>query len=210
MASGGHTELIYMPKQGTYKIIGSTRDDAAGECFDKTARILGLPYPGGPSLASQAKLKMKNEKLKIELPRPMINSKDFDFSFSGLKTAVLYNFQSQKKSAQKSKDYKIAMAKEIQQAIIDVLISKTLKASEQFKVKSIVTGGGVMANKELRKQFKFKIKNLKLKIPFFVPKKSLCIDNAVMVGVKALFSNQKVSHSSKAWQNIQASGNLDI
>ncbi|MDD5433299.1 MAG: tRNA (adenosine(37)-N6)-threonylcarbamoyltransferase complex transferase subunit TsaD [Candidatus Pacebacteria bacterium] len=204
VASGGHTELIYMPEIGRYQLIGSTRDDAAGECFDKTARILGLPYPGGPSLALQAKLKIKNQKLKIKLPRPMINSGDFDFSFSGLKTAVLYNFQSQKKSVRESKDYKIAMAKEIQQAIIDVLVEKTLKAAQQFKAKSIITGGGVMANKELRRQLK--IQNLELKIPFFVPKKSLCLDNAAMVGAESLLSNTK----SKSWQKIKASGNLKL
>ena len=216
VASGGHTELIYMPKQGVYKIVGSTRDDAAGECFDKTARILGLPYPGGPAIAALAAKKesgIKNQELRITLPRPMLSSKDFDFSFSGLKTAVLYNFQSQKKDTQESESYKIAMAHEIQQAIIDVLISKTLKATNHFKVKSIITGGGVMANKELRKQFKLKIKNLELKIPFFVPEKSLCMDNAAMVGAEALLNwSSKDTHSiSKfSWKNIQANGNLDI
>lgn len=204
VASGGHTELIYMPKIGVYKIIGSTRDDAAGECFDKTARILGLPYPGGPAIALQAKLKIKNERLTIKLPRPMINSKDFDFSFSGLKTAVLYNFQSQSKAIQDSQDYKTAIAKEIQQSIIDILISKTLKATKQFKAKSIITGGGVMANKELRKQFK--MQSVKCKVNFFVPKKSLCMDNAAMVGVEAIISKPKVIN----WNNLKANGNLKI
>ncbi len=206
VASGGHTELIYMPKTGQYKLVGSTRDDAAGECFDKTARILGLPYPGGPALANLARTKLQtiNHKLLTNLPRPMIKSKNFDFSFSGLKTAVLYNFQSQKKSIRESQDYKIYMAKEIQQSIVDVLINKTLKAASAYKAKSIITGGGVMANQELRRQFK--IKNKKLKIPFFVPEKRLCMDNAAMVATCALLNKPKIIN----WQKIKVNGNLNI
>ncbi len=205
VASGGHTELIYMPKMGTYKLIGATRDDAAGECFDKCARILGLPYPGGPAIALEAtKCKVQSAKCKVELPRPMIKSNDFDFSFSGLKTAVLYNFQSQKKSTQESQDYKVAMAKEIQQAIIDVLISKTIKAAEQFNAKSIITGGGVMANQELRKQLK--VQSAKCKVNFFVPEKGLCMDNAAMVGACALINKIKPTD----WKKIKVNGNLNI
>ena len=97
MVSGGHTQLILMKKIGDYKIIGETRDDAAGECFDKTARILGLPYPGGPAIATEAeKLLTTHYKLQTKLPRPMLNSKDYDFSFSGLKTAVLYQYKKSK------------------------------------------------------------------------------------------------------------------
>ncbi|MDO8524568.1 MAG: tRNA (adenosine(37)-N6)-threonylcarbamoyltransferase complex transferase subunit TsaD [bacterium] len=239
VASGGHTELIYMPKTGQYKLIGSTRDDAAGECFDKTARILGLPYPGGPAIAALAAKKesgIKNQELlnskgiteseangswRIELPRPMLHSKDFDFSFSGLKTAVLYNFKGNNKTA---------WAKEIQQAIIDVLIHKTLKAAEKFNAKSIIAGGGVMANKELRKQFKNKIKSTKLRSTFHVPRYRLCLDNAAMVGACALLDKPKAiawpaSNASgqpavdtaflagvanAGWQKIKVNGNLKI
>ncbi|MFH0740149.1 MAG: tRNA (adenosine(37)-N6)-threonylcarbamoyltransferase complex transferase subunit TsaD [bacterium] len=209
VASGGHTELIYMPKIGQYKLIGSTRDDAAGECFDKTARILGLPYPGGPAIAALAKcsaplLGPKPRGGADALPRPMLHSKDFDFSFSGLKTAVLYDFQSQKKSVRESENYKIAMAKEIQQSIIDVLIAKTLKASKQFNAKPIITGGGVMANRELRKQLK--VQSAKCKVNFFVPEKSLCLDNGAMVGASALINKQKPT----SWQKIRVDGNLNI
>ena len=212
VASGGHTELIYMPKIGIYKLIGSTRDDAAGECFDKTARILGLSYPGGPAIAALAAkcsappLCLGQRSGADALPRPMIKSKDFDFSFSGLKTAVLYNFQSQKKSVQESQDYKIAMAKEIQQVIIDVLIEKTLKAADCFNAKSIITGGGVMANKELRKQFKNRIKSNKLRFTFYVPRSTLCMDNAAMVGASTLLDKPKLT----GWQKIKVNGNLNI
>ncbi|GAI26783.1 unnamed protein product, partial [marine sediment metagenome] len=122
--SGGHSQLILMKKIGKYKIIGETRDDAAGECFDKTARILGLPYPGGPAIAALAKkFKVQGSRLpdgqarfRLKLPRPMINSKDYDFSFSGLKTAVLYNFKKRSKKIRTSKEYVKEMVKEIQQA----------------------------------------------------------------------------------------------
>ena len=211
VASGGHTELLYMPKKNKYQLIGSTRDDAAGECFDKTARILGLPYPGGPAIAALAKCSApplcpkQRGGADAKLPRPMIKSNDFDFSFSGLKTAVLYNFQSQNKATQQSQDYKIAMAKEIQQAIIDVLITKTIKAVEKFNAKSIIAGGGVMANKELSKQFKAQC--VKLKIKFFAPSKNLCMDNAAMIGSEALMAKNP---PIKNWNNLKANGNLKI
>jgi len=186
VVSGGHTQLILMRDFGKYKILGETRDDAAGECFDKVARILGLGYPGGPAIAAAAtNLKPKTYNLKPKLPRPMIYQKNYDFSFSGLKTAVLYDFKSQTPQKRKSKEYIQAMAKEIQQAIIDVLIQKTLKAAKEFRVKSIILGGGVAANDELRKQFNLKIENWKLK--FLVPPKIYCTDNAAMVALTSYF-----------------------
>ena len=118
VVSGGHTQIILMEKVGSYKILGETRDDAAGECFDKCAKILGLGYPGGPIIAAlAAKSEARNSKSEIKLPRPMINTGDYDFSFSGLKTAVLY---ADRKIKNKNKKYKQEMAAEIQQAVIDV------------------------------------------------------------------------------------------
>ena len=210
IVSGGHTQLILIKRIGNYKIIGQTRDDAAGECFDKTARILGLPYPGGPAIAKQAwqwKSEIRNPKSEIKLPRPMINSKDYDFSFSGLKTAVLYDFRNRPKKVRNSKEYIRAMSREIQQAIIDVLIKKTIKAARDYRVKSILFGGGVAANDELRKQFQLKIKNLKLKINFLVPPKNLCTDNAAMVGVAGYFNRKK---ATKNYQKIKVLANLRI
>ena len=206
--SGGHTQLILMRKIGDYKIIGETRDDAAGECFDKTARILGLSYPGGPSIAAEAAIesKVKNSKLKIKLPRPMMNSKDYDFSFSGLKTAVLYQYQSQK-SKVKSQKYKQEMAREIQQAIVDVLIKKTIKAAKNFKTKSIILSGGVAANQQLREQFQKIIKKKRLGFKFYVPSSKLCTDNAVMVGIAGYFNRKK---AIKNWRKIEANANLRL
>jgi len=207
VVSGGHTQLAVMKNFGEYRIIGETRDDAAGECFDKTARILGLGYPGGPVISTEAsKLQTTNAKLHIKLPRPMINSKDYDFSFSGLKTAVLYDFKTRDSKTRKSKKYIREMAKEIQQSAVDVLIKKTLRAAKDFRAKSIILGGGVTANKELREQLSKKIGKELPNVIFLKPLIQFCTDNAAMVAASAYFNkNQK-----KNWQKIQAEANLRI
>ena len=263
VVSGGHTQLILMKNFGEYKILGETRDDAAGECLDKVARILGLGYPGGPAIEKKSKIKNRDSygsegedenevliagqksKIKIKLPRPMIYQKNYDFSFSGLKTAVLYQYQKSKtefpfmetrgkKSSKrinplltpslslgrmkfsspiKNKKYKQAMAAEVQQAVIDVLIYKTLKATKEFKAKSIILGGGVAANEELRRQFKVQSslptgRPAKFKVNFFVPPKKFCTDNAAMVGITAFFHYLK--GESRNWQKIFVNANLRI
>jgi len=201
VVSGGHTQLILMRDFGKYKILGETRDDAAGECFDKVARILGLGYPGGPAIAREArKLQTTNYKLQTKLPRPMINQKNYDFSFSGLKTAVLYRH--------KGKKYVKEMCKEVQQAIIDVLIKKTIKAAKDYRVKTIILGGGVSANDELRKQFAYKLKTINYKLNFLVPSKEFSTDNAVMTGITGYFNWLK--KKTKPWQKIKADANLRI
>lgn len=214
VVSGGHTQLILMKDFGNYKILGETRDDAAGECFDKSARILGLGYPGGPAIASEAaKYKMQNTKCEIQLPRPMINQKNYDFSFSGLKTALLYLVKDLTKDNKKlTPEQKREIAFEIQQAIVDVLISKTLKAAKEFQAKSVILAGGVAANGQLRKQFKEKIKNLKLKINFFVPAEKFCTDNAAMVALTAFFKIARNNFKIKKidLEKIEANSNLRI
>ena len=222
VVSGGHTQLILMKNHGQYKILGETRDDAAGECFDKAARILGLDYPGGPIISKLAKKINNGSRTSIILPRPMIYQKNYDFSFSGLKTAVLYDFRSRSSKIRKSKEYIRSMCAEIQQATIDVLIKKTLKAAKDFKVKSIILGGGVAANDELRKQFSRKLKSKKIpssspslwssviencKLNFLVPPKNLCTDNAAMVAVTAYFRREE---ATKNWQKIKVNTNLKI
>jgi len=210
VVSGGNTQLFLMKGIGKYKLLGETRDDAAGECFDKTARILGLGYPGGPAIAQFAKQGqlsiINNQLLSIKLPRPMINSKDYDFSFSGLKTAVLYDYKKRKKTIRESAGYKMAMACEIQQAAIDVLLKKTLQSAKEYQVKTIILGGGVAANSELRKQLQEKIKKEKLNLIFRVPTLKLCTDNAAMVAVAASCHFQ----NKKEWSKIKASANLTI
>ncbi len=213
IVSGGHTELILIKKYNQYKKIGQTRDDAAGECFDKVAKLLGLGYPGGPIISQYAE---KAEKIKeeINLPRPMINSNNYDFSFSGLKTAVLYLV---KKTPQKKRNKKFIqnICKETQQAIIDVLIKKTFKAAQEFKVKSIVLGGGVIANKELRNQFSGKIKELKTPIKLLIPPREFCPDNATMIAATAYFkyinlTDRQIESLKNNWGKIKANPNLEI
>lgn len=195
IVSGGHTQLILVKEIGQYEIIGETRDDAAGECFDKTARIIGLPYPGGPAISEVAK---EDKQANIDLPRPMINSKNYDFSFSGLKTAVLYDHRDRTK---KPDTYTEAMAFEIQEAIKDVLVSKTVAASQEFDVKSVILGGGVSANKRLREELK---KNLSL--PLLKVSPSLATDNGIMIGVAALLHPERAT----IWSELKADANLRV
>ncbi len=205
IVSGGHTVLFLMLDIGKYKLIGETRDDPAGECFDKVARILGLGYPGGPAIATLAHHR-KNvlDQILPRLPRPMIYQKNYDFSFAGLKTAVLYDFRKRSEKIRKSRAYIHQMSKEIQQAIIDVLIYKTLRAAKEYRVKSIILGGGVAANDELRKQFKLAC--LRWKLKHLVPAKNLCTDNGVMVAVTAFFHKEEKINLPE----IKADPNLKI
>ncbi|MCX6788989.1 MAG: tRNA (adenosine(37)-N6)-threonylcarbamoyltransferase complex transferase subunit TsaD, partial [Candidatus Gribaldobacteria bacterium] len=208
VVSGGHSDLVLMRDHLDYRLLGQTRDDAAGEAFDKVARILGLGYPGGPAIAAEAaKLSIINyQLLKITLPRPMINTKDYDFSFSGLKTAVLYDYKKRSKIIKESPEYKIAMAKEIQQAVIDVLLKKTLKAVNDYQAKTVILGGGVTANTELREQLKNKLSTTYSQPNFLTPPPNLCLDNGAMVAMAAWlhFPNKK------DWSRIKPNANLSI
>ena len=224
LVSGGHTELVLIKKWGDYKIIGQTRDDAAGEAFDKTARMLELPYPGGPQVAKQAenfkkypltfrmggwtRREMEKEALNIKLPRPMIDSKDYDFSFSGLKTAVLYMLRDMKERYVNIGDFTPTICNEIQQAIIDVLVTKTIKAAKEHYAKSIILGGGVAANKELRAQIKKAVKENLSSTALYLPSSKLTTDNAAMIGAAGyLHASQK--DFTKA-DELVAKGNLGL
>ncbi len=207
IVSGGHTQLILIKELGKYGILGETRDDAAGECLDKIARVMGLGYPGGPKIAKESGKYKGESKYKIELPRPMIHQKNYDFSFSGLKTAVLYDFKKRPLKERASKEYIQEMSYNTQQAIIDVLILKTLKAAKDFKVKTIMIGGGVAANKELRKRFKQKIKEEVPKVKYLVPEIKRCTDNAAMVAITAYSHWLEGDIKSK---NIKANSNYKL
>lgn len=227
IVSGGHTELVLMSNYGSYKIIGETLDDAAGECFDKTARILDLGFPGGPAIARLAnkcenklfrtqilpigrKCVLTSQKVKlpkIKLPRPMINSKDYNFSFSGLKTAVLYLYNDLVKKYS-AKEVGPMMAYEIQNAIVETLIAKTLKAIRNFNPKSVMIAGGVAANKKLREEMAQKI--APYKIPFFVPDFAYTTDNAAMIAAAGYFNYLKNKPKSDSWKKITADANLRL
>jgi len=199
VVSGGHTQLVLMEKNRKFRIIGQTRDDAAGEAFDKVAKLLGLGYPGGPIISQRAE---KGNPQAFALPRPMINSAspagEFDFSFSGLKTAVLYRvrpFDSPPKADRSgnkklSQKYINNMAASFQQAAIDVLISKTIKAAKKYQIKNIILAGGVAANKELRQQMEEKIKKDLPKVNFQIPDLKLCADNGAMIAAAAWFGKK--------------------
>ena len=193
---------------GKYKILGETRDDAAGECFDKCAKILGFGYPGGP-IISRLATKFVGLPMSPQLPRPMMNTKDYDFSFSGLKTAVLY---ADRKISKKTNQYKKQMAAEIQQTIIDVLIKKTIKAVKDYKVKTIILGGGVSANEELKKQFQqAKVSALKgstalTPLNLVFPPTNLSTDNALMTAITGFYHKDKKIN----WRILKADGNLRI
>lgn len=198
VVSGGHTQLVLMKDHGKYQLLGETRDDAAGEAFDKVAKLLNLGYPGGPIISQKAE---QGNPSKYKLPRPMLNSNDFDFSFSGLKTAVLYEV---KKSKVKASD----MAASFQQAAIDVLVSKTIKAAKKCRVKTVMLAGGVAANQELRQQLGDKLSSVDSKLNFLAPPKNLCTDNAAMIATAAWYKKRPASKQS--WRKIQANANLKL
>lgn len=201
--SGGHSDLFYAENHGSFKWIGGTRDDAAGEAFDKTARLLGLPYPGGPSIAAAAsKWKMADAKWKPTLPRPMLDKDNFDFSFSGLKTAVLREVNKLKNEDKLIDEAINFLAFEVQEAISDVLIKKTLKAVEKYKVSTLLLAGGVSANQRLKE--KFQSRTLGLNLDFRVPPPYLCTDNASFIAGYAYYN-----HNPQPWKEIKAIPNAD-
>lgn len=204
LISGGHTELVLVEKWGSYKKIGQTRDDAVGEAFDKVARILGLPYPGGPEisrLASQARKSGFNN-TELRLPRPMLHSKDLDFSFSGLKTAVLYGVEKNKPLTEEKKRN---IACEFENAAIDVLLSKTKKAVDMYSIKNLIVAGGVSANKQL--QIRFTTYGNESDIALHLPKPELTGDNAVMIAIASYIENLL---DKKIESYFEASGNLSL
>jgi N6-L-threonylcarbamoyladenine synthase len=179
VVSGGHTMLMVMRNETDYKVIGQTVDDAAGEAFDKVARLLGLPYPGGPVLSQLA----EGVRGSIAFPRPMIHAKNYDFSFSGLKTAVLYHRNRLPKKI--SGAQRADLAASFQDAVCDVLVTKALRAAREYECKTISLSGGVAANKKLRAELQRAAGKHNLK--FIVPKFELCTDNAAMIAVAAYY-----------------------
>lgn len=182
LVSGGHTDLVLFTDHNKYEYLGGTRDDAAGECFDKCARLLGLPYPGGPEIS---KLASQGQALRFELPRPMINSKDSDFSFSGLKTAVARIVDSEQVTGDSEK---ANLAAGIEEAIVNVLVDKTIKAAKLHKVKNIMIAGGVAANLKLVSSLQVTVDSLNPKIKLHIPPPNLCTDNGAMIAAAGFFS----------------------
>lgn len=211
IVSGGHTQIVLMTAHGKFKIIGETVDDAAGEAFDKVARMMNLGFPGGPAVAQKAAQSKRDDIMiyhrngrrgKIKFPRPMVNSKNYNFSFSGLKTAVLYKI----KEIGKLDDEIInEICQEFQQAVIDVLVSKTIRAAEEFRVKSVLLSGGVSANRLLRRTLQRKAK--KLKVFYSQPDFEYTGDNAAMIALAGFY---KYRASKKTDKKLKADPNLKI
>ncbi len=206
LVSGGHTEIVLIKNWLKYKVIGKTRDDAVGEAFDKVARLLELPYPGGPEISKLAnEYLLGTQKIKYTLPRPMHNSGDLDFSFSGLKTAVLYLI---KKIAPLSTEDKQAIAHEFQTAAVDVLIQKTLAAVKKYKAKTLIVGGGVIANSELKKRLENELEEKYPETALLLPDIKLSTDNATMIAMAAYFHS--LIKTFKVNPKIKAEGNLSL
>ena len=189
LVSGGHTQLMRVSGVGDYVLLGETVDDAAGEAFDKTAKLIGLPYPGGPALA---KLALEGRPGRFKLPRPMLHSKDFDFSFSGLKTAVL--------TAATAPDFTPAdradLAAEFQAAAVEVLVAKAMAALRHCGLRQLVVAGGVGANLALRAALDAAAAKRKARV--FYPELELCTDNGAMIafaGAMRLMAGEQVAPS---------------
>ncbi len=185
VVSGGHTELVYMSADGEYQIIGETRDDAAGEAYDKVGRVLGLTYPGGKRIDEMAHLGEDT----FHFPRGMIREDNYDFSFSGLKSAFINTVHNAEQKAELLN--KNDLAASFQASVVDVLLTKTLRAAKELDIKQLVLAGGVAANRGLREGlFDMMAKELP-DVELIIPPLSLCGDNAGMIGAAAYVSYQK-------------------
>ncbi|MGP7819578.1 tRNA (adenosine(37)-N6)-threonylcarbamoyltransferase complex transferase subunit TsaD [Niallia sp. 01092] len=199
VVSGGHTELVYMKEHGHFEVIGETRDDAAGEAYDKVARTLNLPYPGGPHIDKLA----QNGNTIIKLPRAWIDG-TYDFSFSGLKSAVINTVHNAEQRGETIKPEDLAAS--FQASVVDVLVSKTVQAAKEFAVKQVLLAGGVAANKGLRTALDQAFQaspGIKLTIPPL----SLCTDNAAMIAAAGTVFYQK---GQRAALNLNGNPGLDI
>jgi N6-L-threonylcarbamoyladenine synthase len=186
LVSGGHTELVSVKNIGSYEILGQTKDDAVGEAFDKAARLLGLPYPGGPHISRLAQEARDLEiHSTVPLPRPMIGSNDLNFSFSGLKTAVLYAVRKAEQMDQFDDTFKKGLAREFEQAVTETIISKIHAAITISEFKALIVGGGVSANSYLR----IHLEKLATEyaIPLFLPSRHISGDNALMIALVGSF-----------------------
>lgn len=208
LVSGGHTELVHVKDFGQYEIIGQTKDDAVGEAYDKVARMLGLSYPGGPKISRLAEIsRQRNSEIGFKFPRPMVNSGDLNFSYSGLKTAVLYKLKAEIRT---DDEFKEDIARAFEDAAIEVLVIKTGQALEKLgDVKTLIIGGGVSANTHLQREIgKLSEEFPEIKILF--PSRELSTDNAVMIGlagyVQAVLDPEKLSTNG----NLKARGNLSF
>lgn len=184
LVSGGHTELVYMKEHGSFETIGETRDDAAGEAYDKVGRVMGLPYPSGKYLDELAHQGTDT----YHFPRPMIHEEHYDFSFSGLKSAFINTVHHAKQKGEELNREDLAAS--FQASVVDVLVNKTIRACQDYPVEQLIVAGGVAANQGLREQMMKEVEE-KLQIPLVIPPLKLCGDNAAMIGAAAFVEKDK-------------------
>ncbi|MEW8987629.1 MAG: tRNA (adenosine(37)-N6)-threonylcarbamoyltransferase complex transferase subunit TsaD [Bacillus sp. (in: firmicutes)] len=200
VVSGGHTELVYMKGHGDFQVIGETRDDAAGEAYDKVARVLSMPYPGGPHIDRLA----HEGSPTIKLPRAWLEEDSYDFSFSGLKSAVINTVHNAEQRGEVIAPEDLAAS--FQESVVEVLVTKALKAAKQYDVKQVLLAGGVAANKGLRKALTESFADLP-EIELVIPPLSLCTDNAAMIAAVGSVMFEKGKRSDLA---LNANPGLDI
>ena len=206
LISGGHTELILMKEFGSCEYIGRTRDDAVGEAFDKVARMLGLPYPGGPHISRLAEESRQTHEATprgFKLPRPMMNADSYEFSFAGLKTAVLRYVEANKPL---SDDTKKIIAREFEDAATEVLVSKTVRAADEYDARAVIIGGGVSANKHIRSELNRELSTVDCKLLACPPEFST--DNAVMIALSGYFHALKKEFADPA--SLVANGSMKL
>ncbi|MBI5728584.1 MAG: tRNA (adenosine(37)-N6)-threonylcarbamoyltransferase complex transferase subunit TsaD [Candidatus Magasanikbacteria bacterium] len=199
VVSGGHTELIIMRDHGVYELLGATLDDAAGECFDKVAKLLGYDYPGGPKISQLAE---GGNQAAIAFPRPMLQEKNLNFSFAGLKTAALYWLRDH--SLTSIPDF----CGSFEQAIVDVLVKKTIRAVADWQPKTIILAGGVAANKKLRHTLRDEVGGRFPETLFLTPNPSYCMDNGAMIAVAGYYQARQKKFI--AWRDIEADPNWRV
>ena len=192
VVSGGHTELVYMKEHGSFEIIGETRDDAAGEAYDKIGRVIGVPYPGGKHIDEMAQLGEDT----FNFPRAMINEDNYDFSFSGLKSAFINKVHNAEQKGEELNREDLATS--FQQAVVDVLVSKTIRAAKEYNVKQIILAGGVAANSGLRAGLSAAVETELADVPLIIPPLSLCGDNAAMIGAAAFLDKDQYKDTNLA------------
>lgn len=218
VVSGGHTELVLMQDHFQYEVLGETQDDASGEAFDKVAKLLGLSYPGGPIVAKRAdSFRNSNNQVSTKqdlFPRPMLNSDDFNFSFSGLKTSVLY-FLKKHEGDMKDERFIDMVCHEFQEAVVDVLVGKTKKALELYAPETFVIAGGVSANVRLRERLQSLLETDFPNTEFLTPEFTYSLDNAAMIGIAAALRYEHLDEKNKAalmqsFSTLEPNANLPL
>lgn len=207
IVSGGHTELVLVESLGKYRLIGQTRDDAAGEAFDKAAKLMGLPYPGGPQIEKRA---LQGKKGVFNLPRPMRHDGTFDFSFSGLKTAVRTAWEEAKTKTSDLEQTKNDLALAVQEAIVDILVEKTVNAAKQQHVKGVLLVGGVSASQALRKRLGSALKKQLPGVQYFPSMRKYITDNAAMIAAAGYWRYKLGDLSNWADVEIDPEWNIGV